>query len=104
VGGGGGLFAAVKLDMSKAYDRVEWCFLEKMMYKLDFCEEWVNTIMKCVTTVKYRIKVNGGLTEEIIPERGLHRGIPSRCICSCYVPKLFLVYSMRLRRTVNWWE
>ena len=69
-------FAAVKLDMSKAYDRVEWCFLEMMTNKLGFCEEWVNIVMKCVTTVKYRIKVNGGLTEEIIPERGLRQGDP----------------------------
>ena len=74
--GGGESFAAVKLDMSKAYDRVEWCFLEMMMNKLGFCEEWVNIIMKCVTTVKYRIKVNGGLTEEIILERGLRQGDP----------------------------
>ena len=33
--------AAIKLDMSKAYDRVEWCFLEKMMLKLGFAVQWV---------------------------------------------------------------
>jgi len=66
----------VKLDMSKAHDRVEWCFLEKMMCTLGFCEEWVRTIMKCVTIVKYRIMVNGGLIEEIITEHGLPQGDP----------------------------
>lgn len=62
-------FAAVKMDMSKAYDRVEWCFLKKMMDKLGFHENWVKVIMNCVTTVTYRIKVNGELTDVIVPER-----------------------------------
>ena len=69
-------YAVVNLDMSKAYDRVEWSFLEKMMIKLGFHERWVDTIMKCVNTVTYRIKVNGQLTDEIAPQRGLRQGDP----------------------------
>jgi len=39
---------AVELDMHKAYDRVEWIFLEKIMTKLGFDQRWVNLIMACV--------------------------------------------------------
>jgi hypothetical protein len=42
---------AVKLDMHKAYDRVEWGFLRDMMLRLGFNLEWVNMIMACVTSV-----------------------------------------------------
>ena len=45
--GGGGL-VAIKLDMSKAYDRVEWVFLENMMRKIGFNEGWIQLIMKCL--------------------------------------------------------
>ena len=42
---------ALKLDMSMAYDRVEWIWLEKIMQKLGFDTKWCALIMKCVTTV-----------------------------------------------------
>lgn len=62
--------------MSKAYDRVEWHFLREMMLRLGFHRRWVDLIMKCVTSVKYRLRVNGVLSEEFIPERGLRQGDP----------------------------
>lgn len=34
-------FMAVKLDFNKAFDRVEWDFLEALMRKLGFADEWV---------------------------------------------------------------
>jgi hypothetical protein len=69
-------YAVLKLDMSKAYDRVEWDFLEQMMRRLGFDEQWIMLIMECVSTVFYQIKVNGELTDSFKPERGLRQGDP----------------------------
>jgi hypothetical protein len=68
--------AAFKLDMSKAYDRVEWSFLQGMMRRLGFAEEWVKLIMMCVTTVSYKIRINGDYTESILATRGLRQDDP----------------------------
>ncbi|KAA3469211.1 reverse transcriptase [Gossypium australe] len=62
---------AVKLDMSKAYDRVE-----KVLLKFGFSSGWVTKIMNCVRTVNYRVKFNSNITHIIVPERGLRQGDP----------------------------
>jgi hypothetical protein len=64
-------FIVVKLDMSKAYDRVEWGFLEETMRWMGFAPRWIHLIMMCVTMVKYSILVNGEPCGNIKPSRGL---------------------------------
>lgn len=49
----------VKLDMAKAYDRVECPYLRGIMLQLGFSENFVATIMRCVTTVSFSVRVNG---------------------------------------------
>jgi hypothetical protein len=67
---------AYKLDLSKAYDRVDWGFLEEVMHKMGFSHRWVQWIMLCVTTVRYTVKFNGALLEAFSPTRGLRQGDP----------------------------
>lgn len=67
---------AIKTDLSKSFDRVEWSFLEKAMLTLGFSEEWCKLIMACVTSVHYQVLVNGNPHGNISPTRGIRQGVP----------------------------
>ena len=68
--------AALKIDMSKAYDRIEWGYLKTMMLKLGFAERWVKLILLCVSTVTYKVLRGNEEVGPIVPSRGLRQGDP----------------------------
>lgn len=76
----------VKLDMAKAYDRVEWEYLEGKICKLGFHEDFISRIMRCVNSVYFCIRTKGVLSDRFRPLRGLRQGDPIS-------PYLFLLYS-----------
>ncbi|XP_052486336.1 uncharacterized protein LOC128041067 [Gossypium raimondii] len=87
-------FMAIKLDMSKAYDRVEWAFLKEVMIRMGFAKEWVVLIMRCISTVSYVVTTNGRNGRVFKPTRGLRQGDPLS-------PFLFLICSEGLSSLIR---
>ncbi|XP_027175089.1 uncharacterized protein LOC113774685 [Coffea eugenioides] len=85
---------AIKLDMSKVYDRVKWVFLAKMMQKIGFCPMWILWIMECVTSVTYSVNINEEKIGFIKPARGLRQE-------DLLSPYLFLICAKGLSSLIN---
>lgn len=76
--------ATLKIDISKAYDRVDWGYLEAILLRLGFDRRWVDLMMMCLTSVEYTVLVNSSKVGPIVPGRGLRQ----RCRLS---PFLFIL-------------
>ena len=85
---------ALKLDMSKAYDIVEWACLDKIMEKLGFHSRWKGLMMQCISSVTYAIRINGKPSGQIFPSRGLRQG-------DSLSPYLFLIFAKGLSALIK---
>ena len=67
-------FMVLKLEISKAYDRVELKFLEAMMHRMGFYNRRIRMVMLCITMVTYSFKLNGDPIGYVHPKRGIRQG------------------------------
>ena len=90
----------LKLDLSKAYDKLNWQFLASILKAFGFVEEWSNWIMNMVSSDFFSILVNGSPSSPFNATRGIREGDPLS-------PFLFIIVveglgrMLKNRRTVN---
>ena len=66
----------LKIDLQKAYDSVEWAFLEEVIVVLGLPDMFTQWVIHCVKTVNYTIVVNGHTTKRFDAAKGLRQGDP----------------------------
>lgn len=69
-------WCALKLDMKKAYERIEWDFLWAILQSFGFSPLWISWVKEYVTNVSYSIKVNGHTSDWFKSSRGMWQGDP----------------------------
>jgi hypothetical protein len=69
-------FFAIKVDLSKAYDRLNWSFIYHTLMEVGYPMEWIDVVMTSVTSVRTNVKWNGERAEYFHPQRGIRQGDP----------------------------
>ena len=72
----------IKLDIAKAYDKLSWKYMDKMLEAFGFGSKWVERVMSLVTTTFFNILLNGYPTKVIHLSQGIRKGDPCSCSSS----------------------
>lgn len=83
----------LKLDVTKAFNQMEWSFILKIFSLLAFHQTWINWIHQCLFTVPYSILLDGSPFGKFCPRQGLMQGDPLS-------PFLFILDSEVLSRLI----
>lgn len=87
-------YIALKLDLEKAYDKLEWTFIQKSLEFFQVPSGLIKLIMNMIRSTKYHIQWNGVPLPEVSPSRGVRQGDPLS-------PYLFILCLERLSRLLE---
>lgn len=65
---------AIKIDLEKAYDRLNWDFIKWVLVTARLSSKWVENIMKCISTSSMSVLWNGEVLVEFFPTREIRQG------------------------------
>ncbi|GJT25273.1 reverse transcriptase [Tanacetum coccineum] len=84
----------LKLDLNKAFDRVEWDFLAATLKKIKFADRWCQWILACLISYELEFLIHGDSIGNIKPTRGIQQGDPLS-------PYLFIIIADVVSRMVS---
>lgn len=64
-------FMAIKIDLEKVYDKLEWSFIRERLFHINLSPDLIDIIMSCISSVSTTILFNGWAMEPKIPLRGI---------------------------------
>eukprot|EP00253_Pinus_taeda_P002268 PITA_02268 len=84
----------LKIDLSKAYDKISWTYLRMLLTHLGFKVEFISWIMGCISNASFAVLINGAASQFFRGQRGLRQGCPLS-------PLIFLLAAEGLSRLIS---
>ena len=84
----------ISLDQTKAFDRVNWKFLFKLLHKMNFGNNLTNCIKLLYTKISSCVKINGFLSDKFTIQQGVRQGCPLS-------PHLYIIVAEVLTHAIN---
>lgn len=84
----------LKLDLSTAFDKLSWEYINQMLLAFGFCPTWTRWIMHLITTPRFSILLNGNPSTPFSSTRGIRQGDPLS-------PFIFLLMAEGLGRLIH---
>jgi hypothetical protein len=84
----------LKLDLSKAFDKISWDYMRAMLLAFGFDQCWVTWIMNLTSSAFFSLLVNGVPSRPFSPSRGIRQGDPLS-------PFLFIIMAEGLSRSIH---
>ena len=84
----------ISVDQMKAFDRVSWTFLFKILSRMNFSPDFLSWVKLLYTDISSCVKINGTFSDSFVVERGVRQGCPLS-------PLLYVIFSEALNAVIN---